>query len=75
MARKTETEPSQIVETVKTIAWAAVIAVVIRTFAYEPFSIPSGSMIPTLLIGDYLFVSKTAYGYSRFSLPWGVVPV
>lgn len=75
MARKTDTEPSQILETVKTIFWAAVIAVVIRTFAYEPFSIPSGSMIPTLLIGDYLFVSKTAYGYSRFSFPWGVVPL
>jgi signal peptidase I len=77
MARKTktETEPSQIAETVKTIVWAAVIAVGIRTFAYEPFSIPSGSMIPTLLIGDYLFVSKTAYGYSRFSFPWGIVPV
>jgi signal peptidase I len=75
MARKTETEPSQIAETVKTIVWAAVIAVVIRTFAYEPFSIPSGSMVPTLLVGDYLFVSKTAYGYSRYSFPWGIVPV
>jgi signal peptidase I len=75
MARKTDTEPSQIAETVKTIVWAAVIAVVIRTFAYEPFSIPSGSMIPTLLVGDYLFVSKTAYGYSKYSFPWGIVPV
>lgn len=75
MARKIETEPSQIIETIKTIAWAAVIAVGIRTFAYEPFSIPSGSMIPTLLVGDYLFVSKTAYGYSRFSFPWGIVPL
>jgi signal peptidase I len=75
MARKTETEPSQIAETVKTIVWAAIIAVGIRTFAYEPFSIPSGSMIPTLLVGDYLFVSKTAYGYSRFSFPWGLIPV
>ena len=46
MARKTETEPSQIAETVKTIVWAAVIAVGIRTFAYEPFSIPSSSMVP-----------------------------
>ena len=76
MARKikTETEPSQIAETVKTIVWAAIIAVGIRTFAYEPFSIPSSSMVPTLLVGDYLFVSKTAYGYSRFSFPWGLVP-
>ncbi|TDQ82534.1 signal peptidase I [Dongia mobilis] len=74
MARKTETEPSQIAETVKTIVWAALIAVGIRTFAYEPFSIPSSSMVPTLLIGDYLFVSKTAFGYSRYSFPWGLVP-
>jgi len=45
-------------ETVKTVFYAVLIALVIRTFAYEPFSIPSGSMIPTLLVGDYLFVSK-----------------
>jgi signal peptidase I len=58
-----------ILETVKTIVYAVVIALVIRTVAFEPFNIPSGSMIPTLLVGDYLFVSKFSYGYSRFSLP------
>ena len=58
-----------LLETVKTIVYAVVIAVVIRTVAFEPFNIPSGSMIPTLLVGDYLFVSKFSYGYSRFSLP------
>jgi len=59
-----------LLESLKTIVYAALIAVVIRTVAFEPFNIPSGSMIPTLLIGDYLFVSKYSYGYSRFSLPF-----
>jgi signal peptidase I len=58
-----------IVETIKTIVYAMLIAIAIRTVAFEPFNIPSGSMIPTLLVGDYLFVSKYSYGYSRFSLP------
>jgi signal peptidase I len=58
-------------ETFRTVAYAVLIALVIRTFAYEPFNIPSGSMLPTLLIGDYLFVSKFSYGYSRYSLPFG----
>src|SRR5688572_28714791 len=57
-------------ETVKTVVYAVLIALGIRTFAYEPFNIPSGSMIPTLLIGDYLFVSKFSYGYSRYSFPF-----
>jgi signal peptidase I len=61
-----------IVETIKTIIYAVLIALVVRTVAYEPFNIPSGSMIPTLLVGDYLFVSKFTYGYSRYSLPFGL---
>lgn len=59
-------------ETAKTLVYAVLIALVVRTFAFEPFNIPSGSMKPTLLVGDYLFVSKFAYGYSRFSLPLGL---
>jgi signal peptidase I len=61
-----------IFETFKTIIYAILIALVVRTVAYEPFNIPSGSMIPTLLVGDYLFVSKFSYGYSRYSLPFGL---
>lgn len=58
-----------VTETLKTLFYAIAIALFVRTFAYEPFNIPSGSMKPTLLIGDYLFVSKFAYGYSKYSLP------
>lgn len=56
-------------ETIKTVIYAVVIALFVRTVFAEPFSIPSGSMIPTLLVGDYLFVSKMSNGYSRHSLP------
>jgi signal peptidase I len=64
-----------LLETVKTVIWAVLIAVVIRSLAFEPFTIPSGSMVPTLLVGDFVFVSKYSYGYSRYSFPFGVVPI
>ena len=61
-----------IAETIRTVFFAVIIAMTVRTFGYEPFNIPSGSMIPTLLIGDYLFVSKFSYGYSKHSLPFSL---
>jgi signal peptidase I len=57
-------------ETISVIVQALLIAIVIRTLLFQPFSIPSGSMRPTLLEGDYLFVTKWAYGYSRHSMPF-----
>ncbi len=59
-------------ETAKTVLYAILIALGVRTVAYEPFNIPSGSMIPTLMVGDYLYVSKFSYGYSRYSLPFSL---
>jgi signal peptidase I len=54
----------------KTIAAALALALVMRTFVFQPFNIPSPSMEATLLTGDYIFVSKYAYGFSRYSLPF-----
>src|SRR4029453_4839375 len=56
-------------ETLKVVIQALLIALVIRTLLFQPFSIPSGSMKGTLLVGDYLFVSQFSTGYSRYSLP------
>ncbi|MFQ6017608.1 MAG: signal peptidase I [Kiloniellaceae bacterium] len=61
-----------VLETLRTVIYAVLIAMVVRIFIYEPFNIPSGSMRPTLLVGDYLFVSKFSYGFSRYSLPLDV---
>src|SRR6187431_906146 len=59
-----------IAETGRVIFHALIIALVIRTFLFQPFNIPSGSMKETLLVGDYLFVSKYSYGYSAYSFPF-----
>ncbi|WP_163271611.1 signal peptidase I [Chelativorans alearense] len=70
VADKSRKKSGGLGETVSVIVQALLLALVIRTLLFQPFSIPSGSMRPTLLEGDYLFVTKWAYGYSRHSLPF-----
>lgn len=57
-------------DTIKIVIQALAIALLVRVFFYQPFNIPSGSMKDTLLVGDYLFVSKLSYGYSKYSFPY-----
>jgi signal peptidase I len=59
------------VEILKALLWAGSIALVLRSLLFSPFNIPTGSMISNLLVGDYLFVNKFSYGYSRYSFPFG----
>lgn len=66
---------SETSETIRFLLKLALVVLIFRSFVLAPFSIPSESMLPRLLIGDYLFVSKWSYGYSRWSLPWGILPV
>ncbi|GAA6209076.1 signal peptidase I [Cognatishimia sp. WU-CL00825] len=69
MASEAKKKDNGIVETVKTVVYALLIAGIFRTFFFQPFWIPSGSMKDTLLIGDFLFVNKMAYGFSYASCP------
>lgn len=73
-AAKKKTGKGELRETVVVIVQALLIALVFRTFAFEPFSIPTASMQSNLLIGDYILASKYTYGYSRYSLPYTEVP-
>jgi len=68
----TEQQKQNLWETIKSALIAITIAFAFRSFAYQPFHIPSGSMKGSLLIGDYLFASKYSYGYSRYSFPFGL---
>ena len=61
-------------ELAKTVLYAGLIAIMIRTFLFQPFNIPTGSMENTLLVGDYLFIEKFSYGYSRYTFPFGGWP-
>lgn len=71
MSEKTEKKSGGLGEAINVIIQALLLAVVIRTLIFQPFSIPSGSMRPTLIEGDYLVVNKFSYGYSRYSMPFG----
>lgn len=71
-AQPAEKKKEGLRETTRFLLLLFVFALVLRSFIVAPFSIPSGSMLPTMMIGDYLFVAKWPYGYSRFSLPFGL---
>ncbi len=73
--QKEEKKKEGVLETLKTIVYAVMIALLIRSLFFEPFRIPSGSMYPTLEVGDYLFVSKYTYGYSKHSFPFSLAPI
>ena len=71
-ARKSKDDRGSLLRLVITVA---VLAWIVRSLIFAPFSIASGSMLPTLRIGDYLVVAKWPYGYSRYSFPFGVPPI
>ena len=70
--RKRSAAPSEPGDTIRFLLKLALFVLLFRSFVVAPFVIPSESMLPRLLIGDYLLVSKWNYGYSRWSLPWGL---
>ncbi len=74
MSATTEKKEGGLGELVSVGFQALVIALVIRTLLFQPFNIPSGSMKATLLVGDYIFVSKYSYGYTKYSVPFALIP-
>ena len=71
----TKTAQGGIMETIRTVFWALIIAGLFRTLFFQPFWIPSESMKDTLLVGDFVFINKMAYGYSRYSCPFDACPI
>ena len=74
MAKTKKSLGGSVIETIKTIVYALILAGIFRSLFFQPFWIPSGSMKDTLLIGDFLFVNKMAYGYSYASCPSIIIP-
>ena len=74
-SKKNKKNVGPIYELINTLVVALLLAGLIRTILFQPFWIPTGSMKPNLLVGDFLFVNKFTYGFSRFSCPFSLCPI
>ena len=74
-AERSPSKKGGLIETIRFLLFVFLLALVLRTFIIAPFVIPSGSMLPRLMIGDFLFVAKWPYGYSRYSFPFDITPL